>query len=156
MYNVYISYTHHIIYHIIRFAFNVTSPLVSGVDAGANLGQSGLNTLLAPCAASLCCIIWKRRFPSKDGARVVTIEESLGCILAGAVAITASCYTVNWWASLIIGFFVTPIFFFTNWFIREKLLIDDPLGVASVHLFPGFYGVLCEGIKYSTNSLKIS
>ena len=85
-------------------------------------------------------------FQGRDGNRIASIEDSLGVLLSGAVAITASCYTVNWWCALIIGFTVTPIYFISNWVIRKKLLIDDPLGVASIHLFPGIYGVITEGL----------
>ena len=41
------------------FAFNVTSPAVSGID-GVSLGEVGLNTLLSPCASAICCVLYQR------------------------------------------------------------------------------------------------
>ena len=66
-------------------------------------------------------------------------------ILAGLVAVTASCAFIPVWASAIIGLVggilvVYAVSFFDN------LRIDDPVGAISVHLVNGVWGTLAVGL----------
>lgn len=66
-------------------------------------------------------------------------------VLAGLVAITASCAYVSIPASLIIGFIggVLVVFSVT---LFDKIRIDDPVGATSVHLVCGIWGTLAVGL----------
>ncbi len=122
------------------FAFNVTSPFAAGTLIGRYLGTAGLNTLIAPCIAAFAGMIYMNYTDS------VSFEDLVACVLAGAVAITAGCYTVDWWAAVIIGFASSFLYFAAVWVVRKKLVIDDPLCVTPVHLFCGYFGCFAEGL----------
>ena len=76
----------------------------------------------------------------------ISFEDLIACVLSGAVAITAGCYTVSWWASVVIGFASSFLYFWALWWVRRRLRIDDPLGVTPVHLFCGYFGCFAEGL----------
>eukprot|EP01084_Bolivina_argentea_P036999 68406_1 len=126
-------------------SFNITSPLVANLDIGDNLALSGLNVLLAPCCSALTCLIYCK-IKSNSSHEMVNFEHLLSCILSGLVAITGCCFTVPYWSAGLIGILVVPVYFQASYYIREKLYVDDPLCVASVHLIPGCFGFLMEGI----------
>lgn len=66
-------------------------------------------------------------------------------VLAGLVAITASCAYVGIPAALLIGFIggVIVVFAVT---LFDKIRIDDPVGATSVHLVCGIWGTLAVGL----------
>ncbi len=76
----------------------------------------------------------------------LSYENLISCVLAGLVCVTASSYSIPIWGALIIGALAAPAYFIGIWVIRDKLQIDDPLGVIAIHGFVGFTGVICEGI----------
>ena len=69
----------------------------------------------------------------------------MNSILAGLVAITASCNNVEMWAAALIG--VIGCLVYTG---STKLLyrfkIDDPIEAAQIHGFSGFWGCIAVGI----------
>ena len=73
------------------------------------------------------------------------LSMTINGILAGLVAITASCAFVSYSSAVLIGgiagfFVVLSILFFDN------MGIDDPVGAISVHLINGIWGTLAVGL----------
>ncbi|WP_242057060.1 MULTISPECIES: ammonium transporter [Oscillatoriophycideae] len=66
-------------------------------------------------------------------------------ILAGLVAITASCAYVNVGSAFIIGLVAGVIVVFSVTFF-DRIKIDDPVGATSVHLVCGVWGTLAVGL----------
>jgi Amt family ammonium transporter len=66
-------------------------------------------------------------------------------ILAGAVAITASCAFVNLDSSVLIGLAAGCLVVFSVTFL-DRIKIDDPVGAVSVHLICGVWGTLAVGL----------
>ena len=66
-------------------------------------------------------------------------------ILAGLVAITASCNNVDHWAAATIGL-VGGLVYIISSKLMSKFNIDDPIQASQVHGFVGFWGVLAVGI----------
>ena len=66
-------------------------------------------------------------------------------VLAGLVAITAGCGTVNPFGSLVIGGIAGVLVVFAVLFI-DRIHIDDPVGAVSVHGVCGIWGVLAVGL----------
>jgi ammonium transporter, Amt family len=66
-------------------------------------------------------------------------------ILAGLVAITASCAFVNLTSAAIIGVVAGVLVVFAIDFI-ERSGIDDPVGATAVHLVSGIWGTLAVGL----------
>ena len=126
------------------FAFNVTSPFLAPLEKFDHtyISTAGLNTLIAPSFATISGLMWLF-WKDKDS---IKFEEVVAVVLAGAVSVTGCCYTVNWWAAACIGFLASPVYFISFWFVREKLHIDDPLGVVAMHLCCGYYSILAEGL----------
>ena len=62
-------------------------------------------------------------------------------LLAGLVAITAGCDTVEPWAAICIGVIAGVVYSFFSKFILA-MNIDDPLEAASVHYANGVWGIL--------------
>ena len=118
----------------------MTAPFAGGIYTGDYLGTAGINTLIAPSCSAISAMIYM------NYVNEIKYEDLVSCILGGAVAITAGCYTVSWWAACIIGFIASFIYFWSIWFVRKKLIIDDPLCVTSIHLFCGYFGGFVQGI----------
>ncbi|UZQ54513.1 ammonium transporter [Trichothermofontia sichuanensis B231] len=66
-------------------------------------------------------------------------------ILAGLVAITASCAFVPIWAAALIGAVAGMLVVFSVLFF-EKQQIDDPVGAVSVHMVNGIWGTIAVGL----------
>jgi ammonium transporter, Amt family len=66
-------------------------------------------------------------------------------VLAGLVAVTASCAYILVWHAAIIGAIGGILVVFAVGFF-DKLKIDDPVGAVSVHLTNGIWGTLAVGL----------
>jgi Amt family ammonium transporter len=67
-------------------------------------------------------------------------------LLAGAVAISASCGFVNPIGAVAIGGLAGALVVGSILFVEKGLKIDDPVGVISVHGVCGAFGTLCLGL----------
>jgi Amt family ammonium transporter len=117
-----------------------------GFNPGSELAADGavmtvaLNTLLAGAAGGFVTtiVIW-----------LVAGKPDLAMIgngvLAGLVAITAPCGTVNAGMSVVIGAIAGVIVVFAVLFF-DKIKVDDPVGAVSVHGVCGAWGVLSVGL----------
>ncbi|MBK6563573.1 MAG: ammonium transporter [Dehalococcoidia bacterium] len=75
---------------------------------------------------------------------------SVNGVLAGLVAITASCAFVDSPAAVLIGL-IAGVLVCAVTFGLEKLQIDDPVGAVPVHFANGLWGVLAVGIFANGN-----
>ncbi len=66
-------------------------------------------------------------------------------ILAGLVAVTASCAFIPIWAAALIGAIGGVLVVFSVLFF-DRIQIDDPVGATSVHLVNGVWGTLAVGL----------
>ena len=118
-----------------------------GLDLGPALFASSarmpiiaLNTMLAASAgaASACALVtFKFRKP----------DPSMVCngLLAGLVAISASCAFVNPAGAVITGVVAGLLVVFAVLFFEGTMKVDDPMGALSVHGVGGVWGVLSLG-----------
>jgi Amt family ammonium transporter len=67
-------------------------------------------------------------------------------MLAGLVAITASCGSVASWAAVLIGLIAGIIVYVGVMFNEYTLKLDDPVGAIAVHGYSGAWGILSVGI----------
>lgn len=120
------------------FGFNAGSTL-SGNDLRLTIVAT--NTLIASAAGTLSAtlfMIWKYKKPDPS--------MMANGMLAGLVAITASCAFVNSMASFIIGATAGVLVVAAVFFIDQKLKIDDPVGALAVHGVNGLWGIIALGI----------
>jgi Amt family ammonium transporter len=117
-----------------------------GFNPGSELAADGtvitvaLNTMLAAVAGGMACtatIWWKSGKPD-----LAMIGNG---VLAGLVAITAPCGTVNAGMSIVIGAVAGVIVVFAVFFF-DRIHIDDPVGAISVHGVCGAWGLLSVGL----------
>ena len=95
------------------------------------LAQIFATTTVAPAAATCATMIYTW---IKNGKPDVSM--SLNGSLAGLVAITAGCHTVDILGSLIIGIVAGILVVVAVEFIDSIVKIDDPVGAVAVHMCP--------------------
>lgn len=123
------------------YGFNPGSTL-SAMDF-EGIGRVAANTTLAACTGSLVAMLaalWIGPFKGKFDTGF-----ALNGMLAGLVAITAPCYWVSPFGSVVIGA-VAGLVVFGGIYWLEHLRIDDPVGAVSVHGFAGIWGTLSLGL----------
>ena len=110
------------------------------------LGVGGLaavftTTTIAPAVAAVTTMIFTW---VKNGKPDVSM--TLNASLAGLVAITPTCATVDALGASIIGIVSGIIVVVVVEFLDMKLHIDDPVGAVAVHLANGIWGTLSDGL----------
>ncbi|MBQ1644666.1 MAG: adenylate cyclase, partial [Treponema sp.] len=98
-------------------------------------------TTIAPAVACVTTMIFTW---IKNGKPDVSM--TLNASLAGLVAITPTCATVDALGASIIGIVSGIIVVVVVEFIDLKLHIDDPVGAVAVHLANGIWGTLSDGL----------
>lgn len=73
------------------------------------------------------------------------LSMTINGLLAGLVAVTASCAYISVESSLIIGAVAGIIVVFAV-IGFDKLRLDDPVGALAVHLANGIFGTICVGL----------
>ena len=120
------------------FGFNPGSTL-AGTDL--RISVIAVNTMLASATAALSATLYMWWFKTKKP------DPSMMCngMLAGLVAITASCAFVSAGGAAIIGL-VSGILVVESVFFFDKVRIDDAVGAISVHGVNGAWGCLSIGL----------
>lgn len=120
------------------YGFNPGSTL-SAMDF-EGIGRVAANTTLAACAAGLTAV-----FLIYGRSKVWDPGSITNGFLAGLVAITAPCYWVSPFGSVMIGG-VAGVLVILGVDLLEYLRIDDPIGAVPVHMFNGIWGTLSLGL----------
>ena len=118
-------------------------------SAGAANGAAGatfLTTTLATCAAMLSWLIVEKL---RDG-HATSLGAASG-IVAGLVAITPSCSSVDAVGALVIGLVAGALCALAVG-LKYKLGFDDSLDVVGVHLVGGIAGTLMVGLVATDNT----
>lgn len=119
------------------YGFNPGSTTTGTPD----IGYIAMTTTLGAAAGVLGAL-----FTSWIVLKVPDIGMTLNGALAGLVAITAPCATVDPWAAAVIGLVGGILVVLSVLFVDRVLKIDDPVGAFSVHGVNGIWGVLATGI----------
>lgn len=98
-------------------------------------------TTLAPAFATMTVMIvtWVK-YGKPD------VSMCLNGSLAGLVAITAGCASVDSLGAILIGIISGCIVVFAVWFVDNVLKVDDPVGAVAVHGFNGMFGTIAVGL----------
>ena len=124
------------------FGFNGCSTVsMTGDETLVNASLIFVNTNLAAAVATcVVMIITWSRYKKPD------VSMTLNGSLAGLVAITAGCDTVDPFGAAIIGLIAGFAVVFGVEFIDQKLKIDDPVGAIGVHFVNGALGTVLTGL----------
>jgi Amt family ammonium transporter len=112
----------------------------SAVSSGGIAGTTFITTTIATAAAMLCWLLTER---IRDG-HATTLGAASG-VVAGLVAITPSCSSVNVVGALAIGA-GAGILCALAVGLKFKFGFDDSLDVVGVHLVGGLFGTLMVGL----------
>ena len=111
------------------------------------LGDIFVTTTIAPAVATVVCMIFTWiKYGKPD------VSMCLNASLAGLVAITAPCDTVDAFGSIVVGVVAGLLVVFGVWLLDNVLRIDDPVGAVAVHMMNGIWGTIAVGL-FSTNSV---
>lgn len=118
--------------------FNIGPALL---DDGQRVPLIAVNTMLASCAGAVAAfgvVISKFHKP----------DPSMICngLLAGLVAISASCPFVTPWGAVITGAIAGVLVVYGVLFFEGTMKLDDPTGALSVHGIAGAWGILSLGL----------
>ncbi len=105
-----------------------------------SLANIFLTTTVAPAIATVVCMIFtwiKNKKPD--------VSMCLNASLAGLVAVTAGCYTVDALGAAAIGAVSGILVVVVAELLDKKLHIDDPVGAIAVHCANGIWGTLAVG-----------
>lgn len=112
----------------------------------SQLGSIFLTTTIAPALATVSCMIFTWvKYKNPD------VSMCLNASLAGLVAITAGCDTMDAFGSAIVGIVSGLLVCFGVWFLDNVLHVDDPVGAVAVHFLNGMWGVIAVGL-FATKS----
>ena len=128
------------------FGFNAGSATSSNGSAGSTF----MTTTIATATAMLSWLLTER---IRDG-HATTLGGASG-IVAGLVAITPSCSSVNVLGALAIGFIAGVVCALAVG-LKFKLGFDDSLDVVGVHMIGGLTGTLLVGLLAAPESTAIS
>jgi Amt family ammonium transporter len=118
------------------FGFNGGSTLMFGPQVPGILLNTTLSAAWGGMAATACHYYLHR---------YVDVTFIMNGVIAGLVAITASCHAVTPQASAFIGI-IAGIILVSGTLWISKLKIDDALGVVPAHLFAGIWGTIAVAL----------
>ena len=123
------------------FGFNGGSQLAMSGDNANAVSRIIITTNLAAAAGALSSLFltWFK-YGKPD------LSMTLNGTLAGLVAITAGCATVDNFGATAIGIIAGIIVVYAIEFVDKALKIDDPVGAISVHGICGALGTLLVGV----------
>ena len=105
------------------------------------LGSVFVTTTIAPAVATVVCMVFTwLKYGKPD------VSMCLNASLAGLVAITAPCDSVDAFGAILIGLVAGLLVVFGVWFLDNKLRVDDPVGAVAVHMLNGIWGTLAVGL----------
>ena len=106
------------------------------------------NTTIAPAVATVMCMLFTWARSGKPD-----VSMCLNASLAGLVAITATCATVDALGAAVIGAVSGVLVVLAVEFIDFKLHVDDPVGAVAVHGCNGIWGTLSDGLFNTSSGL---
>ena len=120
------------------FGFNLGPAVFTGGQRAALIAT---NTLLASVAGAACaCIVVTMKFRKPDPSMVCN------GLLAGLVAISASCAFVSPTGAAITGAVAGFLVVHSVLFFEARMKVDDPAGAISIHGVCGAWGVISLGL----------
>ena len=133
--------------------FNGGSTMDMFLDKQNGIAKIMMNTIISGAAGGLVAAFLK---PWIMGSFSKMSRYDIGALanglLAGLVAITGVCDSVDPWAALIIGILGGIVYSFA---VKLCMIatVDDPIEASSVHGFTGMWGLIATGIFHNEKGL---
>eukprot|EP00968_Pinguiococcus_pyrenoidosus_P001381 scaffold63_cov306-Pinguiococcus_pyrenoidosus.AAC.5 len=121
-------------------AFNASSTLDASAEGLEIAGQAAATTVISAAASVAAALVYQFGLVG-----TCDLPEAHNALLAGCVAITASCAYVESWAALLIGTIGFGVYKSCSTLLLWAQ-IDDPLDAIAVHAANGIWGALAVGV----------
>jgi len=109
-------------------------------ESGDVAARVAINTAMAPGASAVTGL-----FLSKFVYGYYDVSFTINSLLAGLVAVTGGCSSVDLTGAFIIGV-IAPFVYWLGHVLLLKWQIDDPVDAAPVHAFNGVWGMVATGL----------
>ena len=139
------------------YGFNAGSALLLTVPQKGEVATIvAVNTSLAAAAGALSALITNYYIGVTFHKEIrIDVGKTLNGTLAGLLAITSPCGTVEPWSALVIGMIAGWIYLgASELLIRCK--IDDAVDGIPIHMFCGMWGLIATGLFSSPNKLELA
>ena len=114
---------------------------------GPQLASIFATTTIAPAIATVTCMIFTWiKYGKPD------VSMCLNASLAGLVAITAGCDTMDAMGAFFVGVVSGLLVCFGVWFCDYVIRVDDPVGAVAVHFCNGLWGTIAVGLFATTSA----
>ena len=130
------------------FGFNGVSTLMISGGRSAVAAKAICTTVIAGSSACVTSVMIGRFHLG-----YINFELANNGLLAGLVAITASCATVEMEGAFCIGI-IASLFFYNATLLLQKYKIDDVVNAFPVHGACGLWGVLAAGLFTTENNYR--
>lgn len=125
------------------FGFNSGGNLAMHTDAMAyKAAIATCNSSLAPAAGALVAFLLRCYVVPPYHFDVTALCNG---VLAGLVAVTASCGFIDMWEAAVIGV-VAGVLYCLSCMALVELKVDDPIDAISVHMVNGLWGAIAAGL----------
>ena len=121
--------------------FNAGSSAAIANGSNEDAERAIINSILSPAAAGLLTFATRKHITGEKKDIRLDFQALTNGILAGLVAITAGCASVEPWAAVIMGL-IGSLTYSVSCLIMNKCKIDDPLEAFQVHGACGVMGCI--------------
>lgn len=131
------------------YGFNPGSTQALANGQGLVAARIAINTTMSAACGTIAGL-----FCAKIFMKQWHLPTALNGCLAGLVAITGGCSVLQPWAACIAGITAALIYYWSSWWLVNKLKIDDPLEATNVHFFCGAWGLILVGLFAYPDSIE--
>ncbi|GKY98309.1 ammonium transmembrane transporter [Mayamaea pseudoterrestris] len=139
------------------YGFNSGSALLLNIpNKGEVATIVAVNTSLAAAAGSVSSLLTNYYIGvTFYGETRIDVAKTLNGCLAGLVAVTSACGTIEPWCALMIGMIAGWIYLGASELL-VRLRIDDAVDGIPIHMFCGAWGLIATGLFSSPNKLELA
>jgi Amt family ammonium transporter len=139
----------------VGYGFNPGSALLltEAESTGKVAALAAVNTSLAGASGAIGALMTNLYIEErKTGELAFDLTAAMNGTLAGLVAITACCGTIETWAAICVGIVAGWIYLMGSKMLL-KLRLDDAVDAIPVHMFNGMWGLIATGLFSSPGRL---
>lgn len=123
--------------------------LTAAESTGKIAALAAVNTSLAAASGAIGALVTNLYMHERHtGEYAFDLTVSMNGALAGLVAVTAPCGTIENWAAIVVGI-VAGWIYIGGSNLLLKLKLDDAVDAIPVHMFNGMWGLIATGLLSS-------
>jgi Amt family ammonium transporter len=127
--------------------------LTAAESTGKVAALAAVNTSLAAASGAIGALFTNLYIQERaTGEFAFDLSAAMNGTLAGLVAVTAPCGTIENWAAVVVGLVSGVIYLMGSKFLL-KIRIDDAVDAIPVHMFNGMWGLIATGLFSSPGRL---